>query len=257
MKNKSIISLILILVGCFLVSSAEAQDGFQLYYKAKKQMHLKEYDQALETFKLLMVKFPESKYLDDAQFWTGYVNGKQKKYSESFRLYEDLKKNYPNSPWVDDAEIQQIDVAEKLANRGEKPYLDYLVKKLNSPDKTIKYQASMSLAKLRDDRALPGLKQMAKNGDKDMSRVARSLIKKIESKKPQPRTGSKIIKKPTLNNRDRKTKSRLVKPGRTNKSPTRSGSIKRPSKSSKPPTRSSPPSRKSSGQKSSSGKKIK
>ena len=238
MKHKLIINILLIFIGLTLAGSGFCQDGFQLYYKAKKFMLQREYDKALQSFELLRVKFPNSKYMDDAEFWTAYILERQKKFSESFKKYERLKTTYPKSPWVDDAEVQQIGIAEKLANRGEKHYVDYLVKKLKSSDKTIKYQASLSLAKLSDRRALPGLRQMANNGDKDMSRMAKSLIRKIESKNLQPGTDSKIIPRRSYNGKEKNINKRQIPSPQSRLSKPKAKTIKPPSSSNSRSSRS-------------------
>ncbi|OQX87209.1 hypothetical protein B6D60_04360 [candidate division KSB1 bacterium 4484_87] len=227
MKFKSSVFLAMIL-GVFFFSSLKAQDGFQYYYQAKKLMHQRDYKKALELFDKLKKEFPNSKYEDDAEFWSAYILQKENRYDESFRRYDRLKQKFPKSPWVDDAEVQQIGIAEKLANRGKKKYLNYLVERVHSPDKTIKYQASISLGKLNDQRALPGLRQIANNGDIDMSQMARSLIKNIESKQVKRSDYGQIKKR--LPSRDGKKykKFPVKQPQERIKNPSRAPKIQHP-----------------------------
>lgn len=246
MKNKLTLLLIFFVFGLCFISTGLAQEDFQLYYKAKKLMHQREYENALDTFNQLSTNYPDSKYLDDTEFWCGYILEKQGKYSTSFEKYQQLHTKYPDSPWVDDAEVQQIGIAEKMAHQGDHVYTNYLVQKLNSSDKTIRYQASVSLGKLRDPRALPGLKQMANNGDQDMSRMAKSLIDKIESKKPQPTPSSRIINKPTSIDSKREIKDRKTKPT-IKRSPDKGPStIKQPPRPKVQTPKQKPPATKSS-----------
>jgi len=212
MKKKFLKLVIIILLMNTFAALAIAQDGFQLYYQAKKLLYQREYDQALQTFDSLKTLYPDSKFLDDAEFWSGYILQRQKKYTESFRSYENLKKQYPTSAWVDDAEIQQIGIAEKMATTGDRKYIDFLVNKLHSADKSIKYQASVSLGKLNDPRALPGLRQIANNGDRDMGRMAKSLIQQIESKKTARPPKGRIIRRPPQEIQDREINKRTMQP---------------------------------------------
>ncbi len=237
--------ILIILTILFSFAQAEttlAQDGFQYYYQAKKLMHQREYKKALELFDKLKKEFPNSKFEDDAEFWSAYILEKQNRYDESFRRYENLKKKFPKSPWVDDAEVQQIGIAEKLANRGKHKYLNYLVERAQSRDKTIKYQASISLGKLNDQRALPGLRQIASNGDKDMSQMARSLIKTIESGKVKHPDKNQLKDRLPIQ-RDNKFKKIPTKtPQNRVRNPIRSPGINHPSggkSSGKSPTGSS------------------
>ncbi len=183
MKNLKYFTLTIIFYSVLFTSLSFAQQvDFQLYYKARKLLQQREYEKAQESFELLKTKYPNSRYIDDAGFWSAYILEKRGKDSAAFNEFKKFKGLYPHSAWVDDAESQQIDIAAKLARRGDNSHVNFIVNKLRSPDKKIKYRAAVSLGKLRDQRALPVLKQMEKNGDKDMGSVAKSLIRNVEKK---------------------------------------------------------------------------
>lgn len=275
MKNIKYFSLtILFFLVLFTSLSFAQQDDFQLYYKARKLLQQREYEKAQESFELLKTKYPNSRYIDDAGFWSAYILEKQGKDSDSFDEYKKFKNKYPRSAWVDDAESQQIDIAEKLARRGDRKHVNFIVNKLQSSDKKIKYRAAVSLGKLRDQRALPVLKQMEKNGDKDMGSVAKSLIRNVEKKpiKVTPRFRARPDKKKIPD--DFQSKRRTVRqPGRrsSEKMPdyrkqtsgrrTASPKIGRPSRGSgtksRPPAVKTKPSTQRSGSKKSSPTKKK
>ena len=183
MKNKLklVLKILFILVLFSSVVYAQLKD-YQIYFKARKLLQKHEYEKAQESFKLLKRKYPSSKFIDGTEFWSAYILEKQGENSDAFKAFDDLKKKYPKSPWIDDAEAQQIDIAEKLFKRGNKNYKNFIINKLDSPDKKTKYRAAVSLGKLRDQRALPVLRQMENNGDKDMGSVAKSLLRNIEAK---------------------------------------------------------------------------
>jgi len=274
MKNLKYLSLTIIFFsGLFVSLSFAQQEDFDLYWKAKVLLRKREYKKAQESFELLKTKYPNSRYIDDAGFWSAYILEKQGQDTDAFDEYKKLKDKYPLSAWVDDAEAQQIDIAEKLARRGDNRHVNFIVNKLQSPDKKTKYRAAVSLGKLRDQRALPVLKQMENNGDKDMGSVAKSLIRNVEKKpiKVNPRFRAQPDKKKQPD--DFQTKRRTVRqPGRRTsekmpayrKQPTKgrtaSPKVNRPSPRSQPKSRTpavktKPPVQRSGSKKSSPTKK--
>lgn len=180
-RRKFVLKLLFILV-LFSSIAYTQQDDFQIYNKARKLLQRREYKKAQDSFELLKKQYPNSRYIDDAGFWSAYILEKQGNDSDAFEAFDNLQKKYPKSPWIDDAEAQQISIAEKFAKKGNKKHVNFIVNKLDSPNKKTKYRAAISLGKLRDQRALPVLKQMEKNGDKDMGSVAKSLLRNIEAK---------------------------------------------------------------------------
>lgn len=156
-------------------------DDFKLFNEAMDLRIGREWDKALEKYRLLKQNFPSSKYVDDAEFWSAYILEEQGKDEDAFSAYQQLKDNYPNSPWADDATMHQIGLAEKFVRQGQKKYERFLIDHLESSDKNVKYQAALSLGKLGDERAIPVLKEMANNGDKDMRFVGKALLQRFES----------------------------------------------------------------------------
>lgn len=228
-----------------------AQDrSTQIFYTAKRLMHQRKYDEALERYELLKKQYPECKYIDDAEFWSAYILEKKDDDKNAFQAYKDFVTKNPESPFVDDAMIYQISVAEKLARKGENNYREFIATKLNSPEKTVKYQASLSLGKLRDSRAIPTLKQIANNGDQDMSLMAKTLIKNINKPIDTNDEGIKRIVNPNRNGERSGNKGSGIK--RKNiPAPGNLSSPNRPQQKKK----STPPAQKRQTKKSSSTKK--
>lgn len=228
-----------------------AQDeSTQLFYSAKRLMHQRKYDRALENYELLKKKFPDSKYNDDAEFWSAYIWEKKADDKKAFESYEKFVSKNPTSPFVDDAMVYQISVAEKLARKGDKNFREFIVTKLSSPNKTVKYQASLSLGKLRDARAIPTLTQIANNGDQDMSLMAKSLIHDIN--KPM-KNDDDALKRMIKSGQNRDSDSGTNKTIERNKVPF-PGSVSSPkrqpeTKNSKPPATKQPPKRSSTTKK--------
>lgn len=161
---------------------ASAQHDSTLFREAKSLMFQQKYDEAMSRYELLKLKYPDSQYCDDSEFWSAYILEQQGQHIMAFAAFQNLIQKYPGSPWVDDAMIHQIDLAEKFVREGQDSYRSFLATHLQSEYTTVRYQAALSLGKLGDDRAQPILNEMAKNGDRDMSVVAKSLLQGFQPK---------------------------------------------------------------------------
>ena len=211
MKNKKRVFLKLLFILVFFSSGVYAQlKDHQIYFKAKKLLMRREYDQALKSFDLLRKEYPNSSLLDGAAFWSANIMERQGKDAEAFQAYENFQKKYPKSGWTDDCERKQIGIAEKVAKRGNERYVNFIVNKLDSPNKKTKYQAAVSLGKLHDQRALPVLRQIKNNGDKDMGNVAKSLINNIEAKPKNRKPKLRVLPDNSNQNDNNRTNRRTI-----------------------------------------------
>lgn len=180
-----IYSAILFIGGAFIFCiPVAAQDDSTLFREAKTFMFQQKYEEAISRYELLKLKYPESQYSDDSEFWSAYILEQQGKYALAFTAFQNLIQKYPNSPWVDDAAVHQIDLAERFVREGQDSYLSVLTSNLQSPYTNVRYQAALCLGKLGDDRARPILNEMANNGDRDMRVVAKSLLQNYQQKTP-------------------------------------------------------------------------
>lgn len=208
---------IVIFLSCVLVFSTMtsiAQEDFKLFNEAMELRIQREWDQALQKYDSLKLKYPESKYIDDVEFWSAYILEEQGKESEAFTAYEEMKNKHPQSPWVDDATRHQIGLAEKFVKQGQESYKEFLTKNLDSPYKNVKYQAALSLGKLGDQRAIPVLKEMSNNGDKDMRSVGNSLLQKFDHPDQRARPELKPMPIQPPKNRTDKKDDVIKKPSR-------------------------------------------
>jgi len=252
MRNlKILIFLSSVLV--LLTTSLTAQEDFKLFNEAMELRIQREWDKALEKYELLKLNYPNSKYVDDVEFWSAYILEEQGKESQAFTAYEEMKNKFPNSPWVDDATRHQIGLAEKFVKQGQVRYKEFLTQNLDSPNKNVKYQAALSLGKLGDNRAIPVLKEMSNNGDKDMRSMGNSLLQKFEHREQQerpqfkpmptipPRAGTNkkdnVIKKPSRLEPQKQRQTPTQKPDRKIIRPTPK---QQPQRSTPPKTTSKP-----------------
>ena len=258
MRNLRIVTffaLIILLVA--FVPLLRAQEDFNLFNEAMELRIQREWDKALEKYESLKQKYPNSKYVDDAEFWSAYILKAQGKDSDAFKSYQAMKQKHPNSPWADDATMHQIGLAEKFVKQGQDSYRDFLKNQLKSPHKNVKYQAALSLGKLGDKRAIPVLKEMSNNGDKDMRSVGNSLLQSIDDRRRQNRTQLKPFPiRPPKNKTDKK-KSEIKKPPRFEPQKQRQTPTRKPSKKSIRPTPKRQPQRSTPPKKTSPKKKVK
>lgn len=249
MKKISIILLLIATIALFSPLIVTAQTDAELLGKAKKlMMQERDYEKAMEYFELIKLKYPDSKYVDDAEFWSAYTLEQQGKEEDSFVAYQGMINKYPDSPWVDDAISHQIGLAEKFVKLGEKSYLDFLSDKLESSNKSVKYQAALSMGKLGDRRAIPALNEMTDNGDRDMRSMANSLLHSFEPRRIKYRSQIKpmpyVPPKARTDKKDRIIKQPGMEPTRKQFEPKQRPQIKNIRPAPKPQTQKTTPSKK-------------
>lgn len=240
---KIAVFLCIILVVVSLTTGLIAQEDFKLFNEAMELRIQHDWDKALEKYESLKLSYPDSKYVDAAEFWSAYITEEQGKESEAFKAYEQMKNKYPNSPWVDDATRHQIGLAEKFVRQGQEGYKDFLTKNLDSPNKNVKYQAALSLGKLGDQRAIPVLKEMSNNGDKDMRSFGNSLLQKFERPGQQDRPPLKPMTIQPPNNRQGKKDDKINQSPRMEMQEQRQVPAAKPGIKRTPPPKKQQPSR--------------
>lgn len=93
-----------------LPASAKTDEGptdNDLYKSAKAEYDNGRYDVAMEKFKDLIQKFPNSENADNAQFWIGEIYFHQEMYDNAIMEYENVIKNYPEGNKVPAAYLKQ------------------------------------------------------------------------------------------------------------------------------------------------------
>ncbi len=247
-KLKAVILIFVPSALLLLTSNLLAQEDFKLFNEGMELRIQREWDKALEKYEQLKLQHPNSKYVDDADFWSAYILEEQGKESEAFSAYQQMKKKHPESPWADDATMHQIGLAEKFVKKGENSYKPFLTEHLESPNKNVKYQAALSLGKLGDDRAIPVLKEISNNGDKDMRSVGSSLLQKFEKYPLNDNSRIRPIpdisqKKTSKKNNDQIKMPQRIEPQKQRQTPTKKQEIKanRPAPKQKPPSRTPQP----------------
>jgi len=246
-------ALIIVLVS--FIPLLRAQEDFNLFNEAMELRIQQEWDKALEKYQSLKQRHPDSKYIDDTEFWSAYILEEQGKETDAFNAYQAMKQKHPSSPWADDATMHQIGLAEKFVKQGQDSYKGFLTEELKSPHKNVKYQAALSLGKLGDNRAIPVLKEMSNNGDRDMRSVGNSILQKFEQPKQQDRPRLRPLPDRSPDNQVDKKNETIKKPPRYEPQKQRQAPIRKPDPKVVKPTPKRQPQRSTPPQQSSSKKK--
>lgn len=118
----------------------------------------------------------------DFRFWLAYaleqIPGSEE---QAFNAYAHLIEFHEESSWCDDGRIHQVMVARKLVAAGKKRYVDFLLQKLQAPQREVRFHAAFALAPLRHPRALPILVEAAAQPEVQIVRDAVYALKNYEA----------------------------------------------------------------------------
>ncbi len=184
MKNKfqSIKQLIIILIiGLFtvlpLVSQSNGQDKnnekkyIVVYTDAKRLVYKKEWQKAIEQFKLVINHLPDSNLVGNALYWQAYsLNRLSRKLenvdkllevqSSALEQLEVLIKEFPANKFIDDAHILKVEIAEELVNKGFKEYKRYIENSAKNDNIDMRLIALDALINMDKKKAFPILEKV-------------------------------------------------------------------------------------------------
>jgi len=90
----------------------------EIYTSAKKAFDQGDLEVALESFKKLIEKYPNSKNADNAQFWIGEIYYREKHYENAILEYQKVIKGYPKGNKVSAALLKQGFAFLLLGDKG-------------------------------------------------------------------------------------------------------------------------------------------
>lgn len=184
-KNRTFtfIIVLLLVLGAGWPASGQVRGGEdeRLLQEAKLMIFDKNWAEAEKKLSGLVNKHPQSSYYSQALFYLGKCQseqaGKEKAALGSFQAF--LKR--PDRPHglVEEAEIAIIDLAFRLFSQGQKEYSRWLLDRLTSPNRVVRYYAAMKMSYLKDKdlagQALPVLLKLIET-EKDQELVDRARI---------------------------------------------------------------------------------
>ena len=113
---------VILAAGCGGKKAAVAQRDAQSYYdEATGELAKKHYLKASELFQRIVVNFPGSNLVDDAQFYIAEAKFRSKEYTEAIFEYQRLIDDYPSSPF---AETSHYQIALCYAVQSNHTFLD-------------------------------------------------------------------------------------------------------------------------------------
>lgn len=151
MKALFIASVILIFTQPILGLEFNDDEANKLYQEAYNLVLDKNWTDAIEKFETFLVKYSDSSWEDDAQFWMCYsMEKKYNDFEESFACFEKFVASYEDSKWRDDAIQNLTRLARELEKDGKDEYMLQL--------KTIEDEVS-------DELTLAAIQALSSRGD--------------------------------------------------------------------------------------------
>ncbi|MBM3295084.1 MAG: HEAT repeat domain-containing protein [Candidatus Aminicenantes bacterium] len=197
MKIRALAIVVLALVA--LGSPIGSQEADELHFREIKLLIFDEkWAEALGRLDDFLARFPSSPSTGQALYYKGkcldHLAGRERAAMEAYQTY--LRRGDKNKSLAESAEIAVIDLALKLAAKGDRSYLPDVVERLESPDKNVRDYAAIQLsyAKERRDaeRSIPGLKRILREEtnpevrDRAKIALARLAPKELEEEMEEP-----------------------------------------------------------------------
>ncbi len=152
----------------------QEQDVETLYERALTLNLQGEWEDALVLFRRIAAG--SSARAAEAAFYTGLclenLSGRD---AEAFTAFAELRSRFPASPFASKALSHQVNLAGVMGE--EDPYYrDFLVHQIESGNDAIRHEAALSLARLGDERAVPGLLDVLEHGSSDQKMLVLDRI---------------------------------------------------------------------------------
>lgn len=153
---------------------AAPQQGPANLQKAKDLTMQGQWQQALPLFRQLAAAGGER--ADEASFYVGFcLENMEAMEVQAFDAYEGMRKKYPDSPMARRALLRQVTLAGSMGDPGT-TYREFLAGQVKSKDDGVRRQAGLSLGRYGDDRAVPVLQEILKEGSADDKMMVLNLI---------------------------------------------------------------------------------
>lgn len=205
MKKTSVFMGVLLFLSACGAGFAQAQADERLFEEAKILIFDKNWAAAQEKLDGLLEKHPGSPLTDQALFYRAKCLSEQKgREKEALKGYESFIRSAADASrsagLVEDSEISIIDLASRLYENGEKPYLEAVKERLDHPNKVVRYYAAFKMSYIPEKgiarRAVPVLKNIIER-ERDVElrdrariallRVSPDALKSLEEARPESR----------------------------------------------------------------------
>lgn len=95
--------------------------GYDLYKSGYSAVLNEQWENACTSFRELASSFPESRYVDDAMYWTAYAQARHEQLTDAIDAYRELIDRFPDSQYFDDAvaDLTEIETAVEIESLRE------------------------------------------------------------------------------------------------------------------------------------------
>jgi TolA-binding protein len=130
-------------------SRAFAGEEEELYLKGNTYCMQSQWDKAIENFRNLLSRYPDTKYAD-ARFWIGYCQVERGEYTEAIDTFKSFQKKYPRDSYSAQALYKIAEVYEKYLNDYEKAIAAYNQVEKQFPESSVAQQARFNNAYIQE-----------------------------------------------------------------------------------------------------------
>lgn len=170
-------SFVLALLIASTIWSMEAPDdeANKLYQQAYNNVLDKNWDKAIEQFQILLKKYSDSSWEDDAEFWLCYAQEKNEgNLEDSFECMEDFVEDFEDSKWRDDALQNMGRIANELDQHGKPEYLQRLNTIENNENDELTLAAIRALSSRGDKQSYKSILRIYDSNKND--RIRKKMV---------------------------------------------------------------------------------
>jgi hypothetical protein len=178
--------IIILLAAAAVGAAAQEPPDERLFQEAKTLFFDERWEDAQEMFEDLLDDYPKSPLVSQATFYKAECLARRKGHDEeALEAYKDyLSTRGRNDSLSEQAETSIIDLAYELYKDDEEGYLDEIERRLESPDRVIRYYSAFKLSLVKDKevavQAIPVLERIiVEEEDQDLRDRAKIALLRI------------------------------------------------------------------------------
>jgi tol-pal system protein YbgF len=141
-----LVALLALSMGLGKVFAGEEEE---LYLKGNTFCMQSQWDRAIENFRNLVSRYPDTKYAD-ARFWIGYCQVERGEYTEAVETFKSFVQKYPRDNYAAQALYKIGEVYEKYLNDYDKAVSAYNQVERQFPESSVAQQARFNNAYIQE-----------------------------------------------------------------------------------------------------------
>jgi hypothetical protein len=187
LKQITTVSAVLLLLSSSLLAYTQKDPEERLFQEAKILIFDKNWEEAQSILEKLIEDYPGSSWFSQALFYRAKCLEEQKgKEAEALMAHKKyLLFKEKNKRFTEESEISAIDLAFTLFEKGKKSYLREIEKRLDHPEKTVRYYAAFKLSYIKNkeigSKGISILKEiLSKEHDDELKDRAKIALLRID-----------------------------------------------------------------------------